>query len=122
MDLSSMFESSSPYAKAADTPDINKIMTIESVGKDTLTSPDGGEQEKVFVKFKEASKPIILSLTNGRALVGTFGADDKDWVGREVLLTTKLYQFDGKSSRGFITMPMAAKAKEVPGLNDDIPF
>ena len=79
MDVSSMFESSSPYAKAADTPDINKVMTIETVGQDTLTSPDGGEEEKVFVKFKEASKPIILSKTNGRALVTTFGPDTETW-------------------------------------------
>ena len=122
MDVSAMFESSSPYAKAADTPDINQVMTIETVGQDTLTSPDGGEEEKVFIKFKEASKPIILSKTNGRALVTTFGPDTETWKGREVLLTTKLYQFDGKSSRGFITMPMAAKAAGAPDLNDDIPF
>ena len=122
MDASSMFDSSSPYAKAADTPDINKVMRIEAVGQDTLTSPDGGEEDKIYVKFAEATKPIILSRTNGRALVATFGAETDAWIGREVLLTTKLYQFDGKSSRGFITMPMAAKDVENGSLNDDIPF
>jgi len=122
MDISSMFDSESPYAKAMDTPEINNIMKIEGVGIDTLTAADGSTEDKVWLKFIGTKKPIILSKTNGRSLCTTFGADTDKWTGREVLLTTKVYNFDGKTSRGFITMPMAQKAVETGALNDAIPF
>ena len=122
MDISTMFASESPYAKAMDTPDINKVMKIEGVGIDTLTAADGSTEDKVWLKFTEAKKPIILSKTNGRALVTTFGPDTDKWTGREVLVTTKQYNFDGKTSRGFITMPMAEKAVTAGELDDAIPF
>lgn len=119
MDMSKMFENESNYLKAADYPDMNKTLQIEGTGTGTLNNADGTTKDIVWIKLKGASKPMVLSLTNGRMLVGHFGAKSEDWVGKKVLLTTKQYNIDGKVTRGWILMPI--KESE-PELDDAIPF
>lgn len=120
MDLSNMFETESNYAKAGEHPDFNRTLTVEGTGADTLNNADGSSKDIVWIKFKEASKPMVLSLTNGRVLVGRFGADSDDWVGKKCLVTTKEYNIEGKITRGWILMPI--EEGNTNGLDDAIPF
>jgi hypothetical protein len=119
MDLSKMFETESNYLKAADYPDMNKTLHIEGTGTDTLNNPDGSSKDVVWIKLKGASKPMVLSLTNGRMLVGHLGANSDDWIGKKVLLTTKQYNIEGKNTRGWVMMPIVEGKNE---MDDEIPF
>ena len=110
------FQSDSPWMKAADTPDLNKRVTILEVGQDTLTDDDG-EKDVVFVHFKNAAKPIILSKTNGNALLAAFGEETDEWVGKECQLSTKAYNINGNNTVGFIVTPLVDADP-----NDDINF
>ena len=118
MDVSKMFESESPWLKAADYPDMNRQLVISEVGTDTLKNADGSEEDKVWVKFDKAPKPIIVSKTNGRALVGAFGGDIDKWPGQRCLLTVKVYHMEHGKTTGWIITPM----KESPGFDDEIPW
>src|SRR5262249_13508261 len=65
-------------------------LTEELVGRE--------RQKKHAVQFKEFSKPLLLNLTNARALRDIAGSDDTyDWVGTVVRLTTPLIEYGGKT-------------------------
>ena len=117
-DVTKFFESDSPYAKAADHKGLNKTLAIEDVGTDRRSFDGEPDRDIVWVKLEKTSKPIVLSKTNGSVLVGAFGGTIEEWKGKKVLLTTKDYQFDGKSSTGWITTPILDNGE----YEDDIPF
>jgi hypothetical protein len=116
-DVSKMFESDSHWMKAADHDGMNKQLTIKDTGTDTISFDGQPDKDIVWIQLDKAPKPIILSLTNGRTLVGAFGGDIEGWKQKRVLLTTKEYDIEGKKSVGWITTPLL---EEDP--DDDIPF
>ena len=118
-DVSKMFESESPWAKAADHKGLNKTLVIEDTGTDTLSFDGQPDRDIVWVKLEKTSKPIVLSKTNGSVLVGAFGNHIEEWKQKKVLLTTKDYNFDGKQSTGWILTPILDDGKD---FDDDIPF
>ena len=112
-----MFETESNWLKAAEHEGFNRKVKIEQVGSDVLTD-DNGEKTIIWVRFKGNEKGIILSKTNGRALIGAFGDLTEDWVGKDCQLTTKKYNFDGSSPTGWIVTPLI----DTPDFEDDIPW
>lgn len=116
-DVSKMFETESPWAKAADHEGLNKTLRIEEVGTDTLSFEGQPDKDIVWIKLEKTSKPIVLSKTNGAALVGAFGGTIEDWKQKKVLLTTKKYNFDGKVTIGWIVTPLVDE-----DYDDEIPF
>lgn len=112
VDTSKYFESDSPYEKAADHRETNEVMQIEEAGSDVLTTRDGDDRAVIWVKLSELEKPIVLSNTNGRILRNAFGKKTGKWIGRNVLLTTKDYNFDGNATVGWITNPMPDSKKK----------
>lgn len=61
-------------------------LEIEAVYKNTDVKMDGGrtEPELYSLKFRGASKQMILNATNRRVLTKQFGASTKAWVGQKV--------------------------------------
>ena len=116
-DVTKLFETDSPWMKAAEHKGLNKTLKIEDVGTDRLSFEGQPDRDIVWIKLEKAPKPIVLSKTNGSVLVGAFGGEIEEWKGKKVLLTTKDYNFDGKQSTGWITTPILSEDYE-----DDIPF
>jgi len=114
-----LFDSESPYLKAADHAGMNKTCTIKNAGIDTLNFPDQPPQDGAWIDIG-ASKPVWLSKTNGRTLIGAFGNTTEEWLQKKVLVTTKDYDINGKKTTGWLIIPLTDKP--TPGFEDDIPF
>jgi len=113
-----MFESESPYLKAADHEGINRQCIIKNAGTDTLNFDGKPPQEGAWIDVG-AEKPIWLSKTNGRTLIGAFGNTTEEWLQKKVLLTTKDYTMEGgKKTAGWLVIPML----DDKGFDDKIPF
>jgi hypothetical protein len=113
-------QSSSPHMKASEYPDFNRQMKVVSAGTDELNYPGEPTKHGYIVQFEGAPKAIWLSKTNLKAIVKVFGNDTDKWAGKQVLLTTKNYDIEGKQSVGWITTPIAEDGKDA--FSDDIPF
>ena len=113
---SDFFTTDSPWMKAADHADMNKRVKVAEAGQDTLTD-DSGDKDVVWLRFKNAEKPIILSKTNGNAMLAAFGEETDNWVGKECQLSTKSYNISGNQTTGWIVTPLVDTDPD-----DDIPF
>lgn len=131
MKVGNMFDSDSPYLKAAEHPDTNKILVIDSVGQDVLNYDGQPPKEVIWVQFDQAPKPIVLSKTNGRNLIAALGDETDSWKGRKCLVSTKKYTFDnGSTAVGWVISPMPEEKPQVDagtdggaaGPDDDIPW
>jgi hypothetical protein len=114
-----MFASESPYLKAADHETINRQCIIKNAGTDTLNFDGKPPQDGAWIDVG-AEKPIWLSKTNGRTLVGAFGNKTEEWIGNKVLITTRPYNMEGKKTVGWVITPLLEQKS--PGFDDDIHF
>jgi hypothetical protein len=63
-----------------------RIVTIEKVYQDTFVGEMGKEQ-KVFIKLKEFSKPMVSNRTNFKRLETFFESfDPNDYIGKQIVL------------------------------------
>jgi hypothetical protein len=96
-----------------------RIVTIEKVYQDTFVGEMGKEQ-KVFIKLKEFTKPMVTNRTNFKRLETFFDSfNPDDYVGKQIVLGAEKV----KSPQGmvealrFSTRPLPKK--ELPLLPDD---
>ena len=115
VDTTDFFTSDSPYAKAKENEDFAQECQIEAVGTDEYQ-----DDSFVYVKVSDLDKPIRLNKTNGRTLVGAFGQESDDWVGRRVFVGTRTYNMDSGEAIGWTFTPIKKQAQNVP--DDKIPF
>ena len=122
-DISEMFNSDSPYSRASEMEDCNIQGVIEAAGTDEVQFKDDKPETVVYIKVKGMDKPLKLSKTNGRTLIGAFGTKTEEWVGKNVVVTTRPYQMESGRVIGFIVTPLLAPSV-APGqtpFNDDVP-
>lgn len=96
-----------------------RVVTIEKVYQDTFVGEMGKEQ-KVFIKLKEFSKPMVTNRTNFKRLETFFNSfNPDDYVGKQIVLGAEKV----KSPQGmvealrFSTRPLPKK--ELPSLPSD---
>lgn len=77
----------SPYFGEQDfaTPDETVTVTIKSYATEKVTS-EQGTQLKGVLHFKEQVKPLILNVTNGKAIAKLYGKDMDGWIGKPITL------------------------------------
>ncbi|MCP4929976.1 MAG: hypothetical protein GY918_13050 [Gammaproteobacteria bacterium] len=114
-------QSSSPHMKASEYPDFNRTMKVVSAGPDELQYPGEPVKHGYIVQFEGAPKAIWLSKSNLKAMVKVFGNDTDAWAGKQVLLTVKNYDIEGKKTIGWITTPIA-EGSAADAFDDKIPF
>ena len=92
-----------------------RVVTIEKVYQDTFVGEMGKEQ-KVFIKLKEFSKPMVTNRTNFKRLETFFDSfNPSDYVGKQIVLGVEKV----KSPQGmvealrFSTRPLPAKKNEM---------
>jgi hypothetical protein len=121
-DISAMFNSDSPYAKAAEQEGCNIQGIIEHAGTDEVQFKDDKPETVVFIKVRGMEKPMKLSKTNGRTLIGAFGNETDSWKGQNVVVTTRPYQMESGRVVGFIVTPLLAQSENpAPVFDDKIP-
>jgi len=83
---------SSPWLASEDLLGIcPQQVIIAGVYKHEDVPMDGGRKEKLLfaVGFEKIQKQMILNATNRKSLSRQFGADTKQWIGKEVTLTVQ---------------------------------
>lgn len=96
-----------------------KMVTIEKIYQDTFVG-EMGKEDKVFIKLKEFSKPMVCNRSNFKRLETFFESfDPNSYIGKQIVITTEKV----KSPQGlvdalrFSTRPLPKK--ELPTLNED---
>ncbi len=96
-----------------------KMVTIEKIYQDTFVG-EMGKEDKVFIKLKEFSKPMVCNRSNFKRLETFFESfDPNSYIGKQIVITTEKV----KSPQGlvdalrFSTRPLPKK--ELPMLNED---
>jgi hypothetical protein len=83
---------SSPWLASEDLLGISpQQVTIAGVYQHEDVPMDGGRKEKLLfaIAFERIQKQMILNATNRKALSRQFGADTKNWIGKQVMLTVQ---------------------------------
>ena len=53
------------------------------------TMQDGRKADFFSISFKKTKKHLVLNATNRKALANAFGADTKEWIGKEISMHTE---------------------------------
>ena len=86
-------------------------MTIKGVHHLDVTSDRGTERKPVIV-FDETDKPLILNVTNARAVARLYGADTDGWIGKAITVyTVEVKGKDGPQRRLRVKEPMPSRAR-----------
>ena len=111
-----LFATDSPYLKAADHTDMNKIVTIESVGEDEYEGDNGNVEKFIYIAVKGGSKPIKVAKGQLKKLVAALGDDSGAWIGRKINLSTQEWNINGNNTVGWNMTVIGDEP------DDDIPF
>ena len=71
-------------------PGEEKIVTIKEVKRETVTDPNGADEECTVAYFEEDVKPLILNKTNAGMIAKVWGTPYiEDWAGLRITLKVK---------------------------------
>ncbi len=99
-DFSSAYRASdSEYLKASD---IRNPIPARIVTAELTTFQSGDSRVVVTLITNEGEKKLSLNKTNFSNLVSFFGADSDGWVGKAILVTTHIVQFNGRNTPGIL--------------------
>lgn len=86
-------------------------MTIKAVHHLEVTS-DRGTERKPVIDFEETDKPLILNVTNARAVARLYGADTDAWTGKAITVyTVEAKGKDGPQRRLRVKEPLPTRAR-----------
>ena len=121
MDMSKFAGSESSWLKAADIQGKNVKVVIKEVGEihfdaegDVNSTNYKPAHDKATLAFEGREKGLVLNVTNTRALIGAYGPNSNDWIGKEIGLTTKEYKDFGAT--GIVVTILDTE------FDDSIPF
>jgi hypothetical protein len=104
------------------------LLTITGVTQHNVAKQGAGEELKWCVEFEEIDKPMVLNVTNMRAIEKIVGSDDTDnWTGVKIVLyEDPNISFQGKLTGGIRIRPpkktVAPKQAALPAEDSNIPF
>ena len=110
------YSSNDPHMKAKNHIGETMRKVIQDIGDDVLNFP-GKDPRNVVVLFFNDSTSMICSNPVIGTLSDSVGPLPKDWIGRSILINTKRYEIDGKTTHGWIAMmdPDKPFDDKVPG-------
>jgi hypothetical protein len=93
----------SKWLKPRDLPQAGRVAMIEGYDFQEFRRPDGAKEKGLVLRFRNATKGLILNQTQAGALVRITGSEAfADWVGCRVLLKP------GKAANGKDTVVIEA--------------
>jgi len=98
----------SPHLEAADLAGGDKVVTIRDVDFHEV-----GEEKatKGVVYFREYKRALVLNRTNLKRIIGLYGNETDEWVGKQITLYPSETDFGGR------TVPCIRVREEVPSEN-----
>ena len=96
MDMRKQFPSK--WLSADDLGTREFAMTIRVVKVENVSQE--GQDNKPVIYFENAKKGLSLNVTNNKTLMGAFGPESDNWVGKEVILHAVDTLYMGKPTRG----------------------
>lgn len=103
-------------------PGEEKVATIDYTARDMVQNAEG-KAEKVVLHFKENIKPLVLNVTNSKAIAKVTGKQEvQDWKGQRILLYVdpRVKAF-GDIVRAVRVRPYAPRASQLPPAEATIP-
>jgi hypothetical protein len=105
-------------------------LTIKSAPYEKMTSPDGQEQRKIVLSFRETTKTLPLNMVNWDSVAAICGDDTNEWLGQEIELYPTKTQMGGKLVDCIRIRAPAAQRRGMPAdkqklgddLDDEIPL
>jgi len=86
----------SNWLKATDIDaEVGAILTIAGYEMKDIGTEDDKERKPVL-SFEEVDKELVLNRTNNNTLIGLFGDETDDWIGRKVKLAVVDASYRGK--------------------------
>ena len=93
MNMTQFTGNESNWLKAKDIEGKSVRVVISEVGSVQFEAKnDKPAQHKATIKFKGKDKGVVLNSTNTKALIGAYGEESDNWIGKEIGLTTKDYE------------------------------
>jgi len=87
----------STYLRGADLPKEGATVTIEKVKIGVMIAAYGEEpKERVVVFFVKAKKPLVLNITNAKAIAKLYGGEMNEWIGKQVHLYAEWGKYFGE--------------------------
>ena len=108
--LSQIFPSK--YLKAADIGDRQVLVTIDAITIEEIDDDDHAIRKPV-VYFQGKEKGLVLNITNGKAIAALYGEETDDWIGREVILYSRMVDFKGNEVPGLRVKAPVRAMREV---------
>jgi hypothetical protein len=95
MNTDKMFPSK--YLKAVDAePELT--LTVDTIKQEPVVNKEGESEDKWVLYFKEVQKGMILNVTNTNTLVGLYGKETDEWIGKRIVLTAPEVTAFGKTA------------------------
>lgn len=105
----------SAYWKAADLNDKPVKVTMSKV-----VMEDIGGDHKPILYFEDNEKGLVLNKTNANNIKVLYGADTKEWIGKEIVLFPTVTDFQGRTVD--CVRVRGAKGATKKELDDEVPF
>lgn len=120
----------SDYLKASDLQGRDVTVTIANWTMEKFNDPQKGEQDKVIIKFQGKEKRLVLNVTNGNTIVGMYGDEMNEWIGKAITLFPTQVDYQGRQVEAIrvrlhppqLPSDPPPTTREREELNDDIPF
>lgn len=96
-------------------PGEEPVLTIKEVTRKLVPDTNGKKEECTVVYFKESTKPMVLNVTNSKAIAKVAGSPYiEDWVGKKIkLYVDKVKAFGEDGVEALRVRPTAPKEKPV---------
>lgn len=103
----------SKYLKAAEIKE-DTVLTMTGYQMETLGQGDDAE-EKPVIYFEETEKGLACNKTNWETIIGIYGDETDDWIGKPITLFSTEVAYGGKMQMGIrIRLKKPAPARPAP--------
>lgn len=114
-----MFDSE--WVRAWDLGGVDRTVTIEKVEAGSIKGKDGKSAKKPIIWFRGAKKPLAINKTIAKAIIGMYGPDTKDWIGKAITLFPTTTQMAGDTVECIRVRPTVPKQKAQDMPNPEPP-
>lgn len=114
MSIEDLYKSNSNWIKAEDLKGRSVKVVIDKIELEEV----GDSGYKVVLYFVGKEKSLVLNATNARCLAAALGDNEKEWVGKDLIMYPTTTEYAGK------TVPCIRVRIDAPmeGEDEDTPF
>ena len=88
------------------------VLTIRNITQKEVKNPQGKDEEVIVCEWKENYKPMILNVTNCKAIAKAYGSEYiEDWIGKRVSLFTTMVSAFGDTTEAIRIRPYAPRVE-----------